>query len=115
MAVADHDFTKFRIVPSVTMLCDIPQTLDESFYQGQVFVGLKDVILEASSPLRHCTKSPLRHCTKLCKILSQESVSSPILLLYTDGGPDHNLTFLSVQLAIIALYIHFDLEMIQAL
>ena len=105
-AVADHDFTKFGIVPSVTMLCDIPQSLDESFYRGQVFVGLKDAVLEPSSPLRHCTE--------LAKILSQESISSPILLLYTDGGPDHNLTFLSVQLAIISLYISFDLDMIQA-
>ena len=105
-AVADHDFTKFGIVPSVTTLCDIPQTLDESFYRGQVFVGLKDAVLEPSSPLRHCTE--------LGKILSQENISSPILLLYTDGGPDHNLTFLSVQLAIIALYVYFDLDMIQA-
>ena len=34
--------------------------------------------------------------------------------MYTDGGPDHNLTFLSVQLALIALFIHFDLDMLQA-
>ncbi len=34
-AVADHDFTKFGIVPSVTMLCDIPQTLDESFIEAK--------------------------------------------------------------------------------
>lgn len=27
--VVDHDFTKFGIIPSVTMLCDIPQTLDD--------------------------------------------------------------------------------------
>ena len=104
-AVADHDFTKFGIVPSVTMLCDIPQSLDESFYRGQVFVGLKDAVLEPSSPLRHCTE--------LAKILSQEGISSPILLLYTDDGPDHNLTFLSVQLAIIALYISFDLQAVR--
>ena len=105
-AVCDHDYTKFGIVPSVTILCDIPQSLEDSFYRGQVFVGLKDAVLEPSSPLRHCTE--------LAKILPQEDTSSSILLLYTDGGPDHNLTFLSVQLAIIALYIHFDLDMIQA-
>ena len=105
-AVSDHDFTKFGIIPSVTMLCDIPQTLDESFYRGQVFVGLKDAVLQPSNPLRHSTE--------LGKILCQENISSPVLLLYTDGDPDHNLTFLSVQLALLALYIHFDLDMIQA-
>lgn len=29
-AVADHDFTKFGVIPSVTMLCDVPETLDDS-------------------------------------------------------------------------------------
>lgn len=52
-AVADHDF---GIIPSVTMLCDIPETIDGSFYRGQVFVGLKDAVLEPSSALHHCTE-----------------------------------------------------------
>ena len=72
-AVADHDYTKFGIIPSVTMLCDIPEKLDDSFYRGQVYVGLKNAVLEASSPLRHATE--------LGKILSQEGFSSPLLLL----------------------------------
>ena len=70
--------------------------LDESFNRGQVFVGLKDALLEPSNPL--C------HTTELGKILCQENISSTVLLLYTDGGPDHNLTFLSVRLALLALY-----------
>ena len=49
--VADHDFTKCEIIPSVTMLCDIPNNIDESFYKGQVYIGLKDPIF--SDPLRH--------------------------------------------------------------
>lgn len=49
----------------------------------------------------------------LARFLSQENTSSPILLLYTDGDPDHNLTLLSVQLSLIALYSHFDLDMFQ--
>ena len=55
-AVADHDFTKFGMIPSVTMLCDISEKPDDSFYRGQVFVGLKNAVLEASSPLRHATE-----------------------------------------------------------
>ena len=42
--VGDHDFTKFRIIPSVVLLVDIPETIEGSFYSGQVFVGLKDGI-----------------------------------------------------------------------
>ena len=34
-AVSDHDFTKFSILPSVTMLIDIPETIDGSFYRGK--------------------------------------------------------------------------------
>ena len=105
-AVADHDFTKFAIIPSVTVLCDVPQSIEESFYRGQVFVGIKDATLEPSSPLRHSTE--------LSKLLREQQVSSPILLIYTDGGPDHNSTFLSVKLGLIALFLHHDLDMIEA-
>ena len=38
----------------------------------------------------------------------------PILLLYTDGGPDHRLTYLSVQLSIIALFLQLDLDVLIA-
>ena len=31
--VADHDFTRFSLVPSVTMICDVPESIQESFYR----------------------------------------------------------------------------------
>ncbi|GES84620.1 hypothetical protein GLOIN_2v1782174 [Rhizophagus clarus] len=79
--VADHDFTKCGIIPSVTMICDIPCTIEESFYKGQVYVGLKDSIFQPSDPLRHMAE--------LYKILKHQDENKPYLLLYTDGGPDH--------------------------
>ena len=40
--------------------------------------------------------SPIRHACKLGKLLSLQNLSEkPILCLYTDGGSDHRLTFLS--------------------
>lgn len=105
-AVADHDFMKSSVIPSVTLLCDTPDSIDGSFYQGQVYVGIKDAILEASSPLRHSTE--------LSKILKEQKGNPAILLLYTDGGPDHNVTFLSVQLSLIALFLQHDLDMLEA-
>lgn len=44
-AVSDHDFTKFSIVPSVTMLIDIPESLETgSFYRGQVYVRVNYLV-----------------------------------------------------------------------
>lgn len=94
--VANHDFTKCSITPSVTLFCDIPSTIDGSFYSGQVYVGVKCSIFEPSSALRHATE--------LGKIITQRSDNHPILLLYTDGGPDHNNTFVKTQLALIGLF-----------
>ena len=51
--VRDHDFT---IIPSVVLLTDIPERIDDSWYQGQVLVGFKDAAFESSSPLRHATE-----------------------------------------------------------
>ena len=34
--------------------------------------------------------------------------------MYTDGGPDHNLTFLKTQLALISLFLSLDLDMLIA-
>ncbi len=44
-----------------------------------------------------------------------QPLANPIVVLYTDGGPDHNNTFLSVQLSLIALYLENDLDMLLAL
>jgi hypothetical protein len=54
--VADHDFTKTGIVPSVTMICNIPESINGDFYSGKVNIGLKDPIFQPSSPLRHATE-----------------------------------------------------------
>ena len=54
--VSDHDFTQFSLIPSVVLLVDIPASPEESFHQGQVCIGLKDLALEPSSALRHATE-----------------------------------------------------------
>ena len=42
LTVADHDFTKFGMVPSVILLNDITEEISGSRYHGQVNVSLKD-------------------------------------------------------------------------
>lgn len=102
MAVADHDFSRGSIIPSVTLLVDIPEKPTESFYSGQVHVALKDAVFQPSSPNRHAVE--------LSAILSRMESVPPILALYTDGGPDHRCNFLSVMYTMVYLFIRFDLD-----
>lgn len=56
--------------------------------------GLKDGALEPSSPTRHMAE--------LLPIIQEKSRSNPVLFIYSDGGPDHRLTYVSVQLSLIS-------------
>lgn len=57
--------------------------------------------------------SPVRHCTELYSILLAHSPGKPILFIYTDGGPDHRVTYTSVKLSLIALF-KMDLDYLSA-
>lgn len=91
--VGDHDYTRFSIIPSVALEVEIPDAFEGSWYTGQVFVGLKDAVYQASSPLRHATELHSKLITRIG--------SKTILFLFSDGGPDHQLTYVSVQLSLI--------------
>ena len=103
MEVGDHDFTHFSVIPSVSFVLDIPEAVEESWYRGQVMVSVKESAFEPSSPI--C------HCTELCNVLTSKGLDSqPMLCLYSDGGPDHRLTYLSVQLSLIGIFLTLDLD-----
>ncbi|GET04088.1 uncharacterized protein LOC105326236 [Rhizophagus clarus] len=102
-AVADYDFTKTGIIPSVAMICNIPESINGDFYAGKVHIGLKDPIFQPSSPLRHATE--LYHL-----LLDEELVDKLVLCLYTDGGSDYHCTYTCVQLSYICLFIALDLD-----
>lgn len=105
----DHDVTKAKITPSVTLVAEIPTSVSEGFYRGKVYVHVKDSIFSPSSPLVHCCE--------LEDILSASSPGGnipPILALYTDGGPDHRTTYGSVQVALIGVFKRYDLDLLVA-
>ena len=103
ISALDHDVqSKASLTPSVTMICDTPEGITSSFYRGCVHVCLKDAVLQ--------TSSPFRHATELTQLLQRKGDIPPILLLYTDGGPDHRLTYNSVRCALICLFLHLDLD-----
>ena len=49
--VGDHDFTKFSVIPSVVLVLDIPHSISESWYNGKVYVSIKDAVFQPSSSL----------------------------------------------------------------
>ena len=104
--VSDHDFTKCSLIPNVSMICNIPISIDNSFYRGKVHIGLKDLVFQPSNSLRHMTE--------LYNILLHTRQNHPFLMLYTDGGPDHKITYLRVQLSLIAMFKALDLDYLVA-
>ena len=89
LMVCDHDFAKLSMIPNVIL------RVDTSLYRGQTYVGLKEHCFEPSSPLRHATE--------LDQVVRDDP--NPILALYTDVGPDHRTNLLSVQFALICIFL----------
>ena len=104
-AVADHDFTKCGLIPSVIMHAEILESINEFFYRGSVHVSLKDPIFEPSSATRHASE--------LYDIVIKET-NKPYLFLYTDGGPDHQVKYIRTQIALISLFLALDLDYLVA-
>lgn len=99
--VADHDFTKFSLSPSVSLKVEIPEDVTGSFYEGKVFVGLKENAFEPSFCVRHLTEYD-----------ATVPRDSPIECHYHDGGPDHNVRHMRNKLANIAYFLKRDLDML---
>ena len=104
--VGDHDFSKFSLIPSVIFIVNIPTSMEESWYTGEVYVGIKDAVFEPSSAIRHVKE--LSNC------LNIKMADRHMLFVYTDGGPDHRLTYVSVQLSLSALFLNMDLDVLVA-
>ena len=102
----DHDFHIHGIVPSVSFVVNIPESSQDSFYSGKPYVTLKDKVIQPSSALRHAAEQ--------YKILSTDFPNSHVLLLVSDGGPDHRLTYSSVQVSLLSVFVHLNLDMLVA-
>ena len=101
----DHDFHIGNVTPSVTLLANIPDTIAGSFFignedgeggDGQIFVTLRDSIFDPSEVFDHCAQ--------LIDVLKRAGKNPTVLLLQTDGGPDHSLKRYAVKLALTAGY-----------
>ena len=105
LEASDHNYHSVNVTPSVNLFCNVPESASDFFYDGQVYVGIKDSVFEGSDPMRHTIE--------LLSILqSRPGVVPPYLVLFSDGGGDHNLTFLYVQCVLVALFKICDLDIL---
>jgi hypothetical protein len=88
-------------------MIDVPETITGDFYNGQVTVTLKDTIFQPSSPMRHVVE--------IRKFLgSVGMLGKPIQIIFSDGGPDHRLTYPSVKLSLMVLFLLDDVDYLVA-
>ena len=96
VAALDLDFPLFGIVPSVSLVIEIPNSPNDSFFTGQPFVSNKDKIIQPSSSYRHSAE--LVQLVRANYSDDGLSASKPVMIIISDGGPDHRLTFGSMQI-----------------
>jgi hypothetical protein len=89
----------------VCLEIDLPGNISDTFYRGVVHVTYKDSVFQASSPFRHAVE--------MLHMLQSKEVK-PILMLYSDGCPDHRVNFHSVKLSLILLFKKLDIDMLIA-
>ena len=83
-------------MPSVAFVVDIPEMSTDSFFSGQIFVTNKDKVTQPSSALRHASEMVGMIRTHYS---TNSIVASKPVMIVSDGGPDHRVTFGSVKVA----------------
>ena len=97
------------LIPTVG-LSHIPDEVDKSWYHGIPYVYLKITATDPSSALHNATKVEdiLAH-----RYQGKQNIP-PIIILYTDGGPEHRSNFLFVKIALNALQKSLNADMLVA-
>ena len=54
--VGDHNFSTISLIPTVTLINDIPESIEKSWYHGKACVGIKMTATDPSSALRNATE-----------------------------------------------------------
>ena len=92
----DHEVAhKGNIIPTVDMICDVPESIDDSLYWGVVNIKLKEGVFQPSST----TRSTLE-LVQTMRENEFDDFDTPNVYMITDGGPEHPLTFESVKISL---------------
>ena len=107
----DHDFHCSNGIAAVTLRCNIPKDVTGSFFiganedgYGQIFVTLRDATFDPSH------SQVFDHCAQLIDCLRRKGLNPTVLVLQTDGGPDHSLKRAATKLACIAMFKELDID-----
>ena len=102
---ADYDFASMTLIPIVILVHDISDEVNKS--RGHAHIYMK---ISATEP------SALRNAAEIENVVIQRygrrGLMPPILIIYTDGGPEHRTTYLSVNIAMIALQKSLNLDVL---
>jgi hypothetical protein len=126
LVVGDHDFHLVNLTRSVTLLTEVKENLDgglQSLYKGK-YILLCVICVRLRFPIdRVRVLFYFRDCTRVLKILDFLGITSKLarlhkkkfpgavaMIMYTDGGPDHNCKHNSVRLGLLALFFELDLD-----
>lgn len=133
---ADHSWLMYKLIPSVSSRFNIRDTFGESLFSGgaeghgHITVALHDAIFEPSTSFHHAasfyklivdntasTRAPESIVTEEHAEEGQGLASSMpyYVLIECDGGPDHNITFLSNQIAAFALFLVGNMDKLDIL
>ena len=104
--VYGHDFSTISLIPTVILVSDIPERIDESWYRGKACVGIKISATGSSIALWNATEV----VNVLIEKFDTKEAVPPVLIPYTDGGPEHRTTYLSVKIAMICSQKYLDLD-----
>lgn len=84
---ADHDFSRFNVIPSVNLVIKIPEDVEHSFYEGYTTVTIKCATTQPSSAVRHVAEanfalpqprepSPVAHTPHVLTLTTLTNLSS---------------------------------------
>ncbi|KAL7547981.1 hypothetical protein ACHAWF_011257 [Thalassiosira exigua] len=110
----DHDFHVGNMIAAATLRGNIPEDMSGSFFigdeergTGQIFVTLRCAIFNPSEIFDHCAQ--------LIDAICSKSLTPSVLVLQTDGGPDHSMKRIAVKLALVAMFKELNLDRLVAL
>ena len=123
----DYDFHNERVVPSVIHCQNISGNPGDSLYSGgpqgygRTYMSVHDHTLDPSTGLKHCAHyyQYLLHVVKEEQSITgtAEELKEHLphaVLIETDGGPDHNLTFLNNIISLLGLFLDENMDKLTA-
>ena len=104
LGALDHDMqSKASLVPSVTLECNIPVAVDESFVRGQVHTVINDAVFQTTSGFRHAAVTIRR--------IKEKQQPPLVIMKFTDGGTDQRNNLELVKCASICVFKELGLDM----